>query len=219
MVLTALCCSAQSRLAVLSPAQPPPCHRQARLPPAVAVPDRPAGGSRQLWGHHLDWQGHGVQTDRAWGGKFGALWNSRYGIMQRLSYLTKLEEDVGADTMFNLRNSPKNKNIDRKMKNLQSDVCERIFIFIFLLMKILQFSWSWINSYHFGCDTNHIYLEITCTWNSISRLQEGGGFRKIDQPWTTTSWAGPSGTTTRRASCRRLQVRGMTSVLVLDVSL
>ena len=68
--------------------------------------------------------------------------NSRYGIMQRLSYLTKLEEEVGAHTMFNLRNSPKNKNIDRKMKNLQSDVCERIFIFIFLLMKILQFSWS-----------------------------------------------------------------------------
>ena len=73
MVLTALCCSAQSRLALLSPAQPPPCHRQARLPPALAVPHRSAGGPRQLWGHHLDRQGHGVQTDRARGGQSGAL--------------------------------------------------------------------------------------------------------------------------------------------------
>ena len=76
----------------------------------------------------------------------------------------------------------------------------------FFWWRLYMFSSNWINFYHFGCDTNHIYLEITRTWNSISRLQDGGVFRKIDLPWTTTSWAGLWGITMRRELCRRWQV-------------
>ena len=108
------CCSVRTVwLANLSPPRTSPGHRQKGISPALAVPHRSPGGPRQLRGHHLDRPGHGVQADRARGGEDG-------GVSETVCRVTSL--------LFS----------ERENKNLKSDVCERIFIFIFLLMKILQ---------------------------------------------------------------------------------
>ena len=48
------------------------------------------------------------------------------------------------------------------------------------------------------------------------RLRGDGEYRRTDLRWTTTSWAGPWDTTTRRGSCRRWRARDMfTSLFVI----